>query len=400
MSVPSVRFRVRKEKGKSPIVQCHISIYGKISPRFSTQIRATNNLKWNQKKQQFEPLNDLAISNNNILLEIKAIVNDCFLILKNEHKPITAAILKKNFIKVWRKEKTSYTLHEVFDNYLKNVISQQNLEPKTLNKYDNAKKKLTLFLKTFNKVDIEIEEVSLQFGHKFFKFMTTSLGLSDGTAKRYLQYMNAALEYAFQEELIDKNPLNGIKVKAKANPINKTIIPEALQLKIYNLDSLTETEKHISKITTFMFYTVFDHCDYFEFDANKHVKEVEGEKVIEKIRFKQRKSANAQLCSIRINNILQEILDTYPTLPRYPAKTVLEVYRNLCSRVGFKDWQKIGLKQIRKSGATYYLNNDVPLKIVSEKILGHTTVIMTEKHYVKVTRDTALRHTKHLSNRK
>lgn len=400
MSIGYLRFRVRKEKGKSQIIQGYINLYGKESPRFTTQIRV-GDLKWNQKKQEFSPTNELAVANNSVLLEMKSTALNCFLYLKNSGKVVTAKSVKDEFLKVWRKEQKSYTLNQMFDLFFKNVILPQKLDPKTLNKYDNAKIKLGLFLKArYNCNDISIEEMSLQFGHLFFKYLKTDLKLSEPTAKRYIQYINASLKHGFQEELIEKNPLGELEIKAKSNPVKKIIIPEALQLKIYRLDSLTSTEIDIANITTLIFYTAFDHCDYLEFDYNKHIQIKNDVKVIEKIRYKRRKDSNAELCTVTVNNILEEIFSKYPDgLPRYPAKTVTEVYRNLCSRVGFKNYMDITLKQLRKSSGTYYIQNKVPLKVVSERILGHKTVAMTEKYYVTITEDTVVKETTHLRNR-
>jgi hypothetical protein len=79
MSIPSVRFRVRKEKHIIPTLQCYISIYGQVAPKFSTQIKMPKELRWHQKKQCFEASTEIAHSYNQILSDITTTVNNCFI---------------------------------------------------------------------------------------------------------------------------------------------------------------------------------------------------------------------------------------------------------------------------------------------------------------------------------
>lgn len=396
--IPSIRFRVRREKSKSPIIQCHISLYGQDSPRFSTQIKVDTGLSWHQKKQHFIQNNPVAYANNGILNEIKAKILDCFTLLSRKKEPMSAYLLKDEFVKIWKQKEKIYTIRYLFTNFLE-YTQQRNIEKKTLSKYLTCEKHLQDFLKKqYGRNDLDLSQIDAITGYRFFEYLIKKV--CESTANRYLQYLKACLEHSIKEGLINSNPLMNARPKVKHNPVNKTMVTEAQQLTILNLDNLTTIEQHVADITTFMFYTTYDHCDYWEFRKKIHIVDVDGVGVMRKKRFKQRKSENAKVCTVIVNDAMKGILDRIEdSFPLYPAKTILEIYRSLCSRIGVKNFERIGLKQIRKSGATYYLNNDVPLKVVSESILGHTTVTMTEKHYTKIEENTVLRHIKHLSAR-
>lgn len=397
MSIPSTRFRVRKEKYTTPTLQAYITIYGTEAPKFSTQIKVDSCLKWNQKKQLFESNNVLAQTNNQILQEIKATVNECFIYMTRTNRVVTARTLKEDFLRAWRKDYKAITVFGLFNDFLE-LQNERDIEEKTLQKYYYAKDHLERYIKQkYRCQDLEIHQIDALFGYQFFDYLCKSV--AEPTANRYLQLLRACLEHGIRNGKIKENPLMNTRPKVHHAKPNKTMISETEQLQLFRLDELTTTERHIADITTFMFYTTFDHCDYLEFRQEKHIVQSDSKRVIEKRRYKERKKQNPLICSIVVNNILDEILKRNPILPPYPEETVRRIYKNLCCRIGVKDSHRMGLKQIRKSGGTFYVNEDVPLKTVSEKILGHTSIAMTEKHYVKINNDTAIRHTKHLEER-
>ena len=390
MSTPSVRFRLRKETKSSSYLQCFISIYGQEAPKFSSNISITDSI-WNQKTQKFED----SANKNSILAEMIATVDECFIMMRRANKFITAISLKKEFLKVWKIDIKPITLLQIYSDYLNDVDENRNLEEKTIGKYYQTQIHLKNYLKTLRRNDLEFNELDPRFGFNFFKWLKTFV--SEPTAKRYLQYVKASLDFAFENGVIDNNPFLNVNPRVKHPRANKTMITENQLLEIHNLEEMTRTERQVADIAIFMFYTTLDYCDYAHFSFSEHIKEINGTEVVEKIRYKMRKTDTDEMVTIPINKILKEVFDKYKThFPIYPDATVRRVFKILCSRIGVVNFNKIGLKQIRKSGGTYYLNNDVPLKTVSAKILGHSSVAMTEKHYVKIEEKTVIRHTRHL----
>lgn len=400
MSIPTVRFRIRKEKYTTPTLQAYIGIYGEEAPKYSTQVKARPELRWNQKKQRFEASTELAHSYNQILTEIVTTVNNCFLHMTRTAKLVTAKSLKKDFIKVWEKENKVITVMDLMADFLK-FQDKRDIEPKTREKYTWGHEHLKEFIKKVHRCDdLEIHNITAQFGYQYFRYMTTKKidKLSEATANRYLQQLRKCLDFAIENGKITENPLNIARPKVTYAKPNKSIVTEKQILEIFKLDELTTTERHIADICTFLFYTTYDHCDYLEFDHEKHLHYCDNQLTIQKRRYKERKKPEPLVCVVSVNNILKKILDRNKPFPKYPSQTVLKVFKRLASRIGL-DATKIGLKQLRKSGGTFYINEDVPLKTVSEKILGHTTVAMTEHYYIKVFAETAIRHTSHLQER-
>lgn len=402
MQTPSTRFRPRNDKHVFPILQAYISIYGKEAPKYSTQIQILPKMKWNQKKQVFDGNTKEEQANNAILDNIRATVKNCFTLMQSEKSVINCINLKKRFIKIWEKEAIeTLTLVQVYERFLKIKDEDPNLEEKTIERYYTVKDHLIKFLKEKKLNGITIDELNIQHGTMFFNYIKdqintkTQRNISPLTAKRYLKYLQASVDDAFQNGLIPETSFLKASMKVKKPATNKTKISEQQQLLIYNLDDLTRTERHVADITTFLFYTGFDYCDIEHFDFEKHL----NNGVISKPRYKQRKQEDPKIVHIKVNNILDEILRKYEAFPLYPDQTIRTVYKKLCSRVGVKNFKKMTLKQIRKSGGTFYLNNGVPLHVVSEGILGHTSVQMTQRHYTELEQKSVLKYTEHLQNR-
>ena len=70
-----------------------------------------------------------------------------------------------------------------------------------------------------------------------------------------------------------------------------------------------------------------------------------------------------------------------------------EVLKEIAAVIGID--QNITTHLARKTAGTYLLNNDVPMGTVS-KILGHRSILTTEKIYAHLLDETVLRHTAHL----
>lgn len=406
MSVPVINFRVRKDNVTTPTLQGYISIYGEEASKFSLQIKIKPPLRWNQEQQRFTNKSAIAESNNSILDKIRAKLNQCFIYMSRIEAPINCRTLKVQFLKDWRPDRKRTTLLELYKEYYlvqQNRLKRQEILQKTLDKYEKCSEHLKSFIsKTYKLGDIDIFLVDSVFGKQFFDFLSKGNNkiCDEGTAKRYLSFVNNSLELAINNRRIKENPLKDVKPRVKRKSSKKIIIKEKEQLSIYNLADLTKTERHVADISTFLFYTCFDYCDYIDhFSKQKHIVVIDGKRAIQKPRYKERKKTNPLTCTIPINNILEEILAKYEILPQYPDKTIRQIYRNLATRVGIANAQEIGTKQLRKSGGSYYVNEGVPLKIVSETILGHTRVAMSEKHYIKIDPETIIKLTSHLLQR-
>lgn len=410
MSVPTLRFRIRKEKYTTPTLQGFITIYGETAPKFSTQIRIEHGQRWNQKKQRFDDNSKLSHSKNEIIADMISMVNTCFTLMSRpdltgniDQTIITARTLKEQFIRAWRKDFKIYTLLEIYnDFYNAQVIRLKTgeIEPKTLKKYFHCFEHIKDFLKATYKVqDISIFKVDAVLGYQFFDYLVGVVKMQKDTANRYLTYMRSALALAIKNRKIKDNPLNHTKPKITRKKPNKSMVTEAEQLKVYNMPHLTLTERHVADITTFLFYTTFDYCDLIEFEANKHIQLIGDIECIRKRRYKERKKDRPIVCTIPINNILKQLLKKYSKFPVYPDQTIRKIYKNLLSRLSIGNYTEITLKQIRKSGATYYANNGLPIETVSAGILGHEKIEITQKIYTKIQPNTVVNQTSHLLNR-
>lgn len=406
MSVPVINFRVRTENYKIPTLQGYITIYGEDAPKFSTQVKILQGLNWNQEKQRFTNKSDLAAANNAILDEIRVKLANTFVYMSRLELPINCRTLKAEFLKVWRPDRKKTTLVELYDDFYKVQVERRKtgeIEKKTLDKYDYCKDHLISFLKkNYKSADLDFYLVDAVFGYQFFDYLSKGKPksiCSQETAKRYISYINSCMELAIINRKIKENPLREVKPKVKGKKSKKIIIKESQQLKIFRLNDLTITERHIADITTFLFYTAFDHCDYLVFSQEEHIKVIDKQRVIQKIRYKERKKDNPLLCTILINDVLSDILKRYPTFPKYPDQTVRRIYKNLCSRIEIANSEEYTLKAIRKSGSSFYRNNGVSPKTVSESILGHTTMRMSETHYLVTEPETLIKESIHLLER-
>lgn len=193
----------------------------------------------------------------------------------------------------------------------------------------------------------------------------------------YHRFLNSFILDAQKEGLTQKNPYDSVKID-KGNDfegINKCLAPEEFQ-KVRTAKMPDERLDRVRDLFIFQCYLCQAYKDLRNFDTKK-IKEIDGKKVYTGKRGKTGVEFTVPLLS--------------------PAVAILEKYKGklpIISNVKYNSYVKevvtaAGIKKpvtthwARHTGATLLLNAGVPIEVVS-KILGHSSIKMTERIYAKM----------------
>lgn len=196
------------------------------------------------------------------------------------------------------------------------------------------------------------------------------------------------LDLAVDEELLPKNPLDKlVEKKIPPGPVQFLTNCEVAQLTDTRL--LTDGQRRVADAFLFVCKTGLSYGDLADFNAERDIQTVKARRVIVLHRNK-----SAVPCFIPLFQEAERILAKYGgKIPVIRNQKMNETLKDIAAVVGIDKSMKTHLA--RKTAGTFLLNNDVPTGTVS-KILGHHSILTTEKIYAHLLDETVLRHTAHL----
>lgn len=286
--------------------------------------------------------------------------------LLKDNKPVS-----KNFIKnyIHNGFKDYISLKQLTDEFIdierKNLNSKQ-ISPSSFNKYNNECKRLLHFfgedkdIKTLSYTDFEDYKTHLAKQY------------SIGTIKLYISASKYIFNYAIKNEYISTNPLLNIETEKIANTDIKYLNDE--ELKQLQTTDCGKRNKY-KDIFLFQVYTGLAYGDYNILTKDDIILGNKGYYI------KGKRSKTNIEYTIPLTDDAIRILDKYNwDLP----KTILQTYnvnlRKISDICGFPKSKQLHSHMARHTAATtYLLNNGIPKDIV-QKILGHSSVTMTERY--------------------
>ena len=202
--------RIRKD-GKVPLF-CRLTYFDK-RKQFATGL-FINPKNWNNSLQESEPpSNDNNYINSQLNL-IKNQINQVFLYLQINNSEFTVDDIYTKFKgNTPKKELGVLEVYELFNIRIQKLIGR-DLQKVTYKKYIESFVHLKSFIKAYFKAnDVKLKDLKLNFLNEYEYFLKTQKGLEQSTINKAIQRFRKVIQFALEQEYIDKNPFIGYKAK-------------------------------------------------------------------------------------------------------------------------------------------------------------------------------------------
>ncbi|GAB3910452.1 hypothetical protein GCM10028803_50330 [Larkinella knui] len=200
------------------------------------------------------------------------------------------------------------------------------------------------------------------------------------TATKYISFLKAALDYGIESELLEINPLEKLRF-SRSKPKTVYFLEDKHLKKLWNL-KLETTADLARDLSLLVCYTGMDYPDLEKFLDNPHSYLASTSTGKQKIIINRSKPPFGE-CQIPYLQPITIILNKYKwKVPRLDDHTVNRFWQVFESQIGFKDG-RVTVKILRKTAGSLFLNEGYTLEVV-QKILGHTSISTTERHYAKI----------------
>lgn len=293
---------------------------------------------------------------------------------RNENDP---ALKRKPRLNTPDSTLTLIATYEGFLVYLDNQPKSERIALKTRNSYQKTGQHLLSFLKKRNELEFLAEKVTPGFGMQFYDYLR-SQDMGADTANRYLNYLKAALSHALLYDRIRTNGLFQFQPPkgGKAKRIVFIGKPALFELEAMPLTGIRDT---VRKWVLFMCHTGLDYNDAVKIVANDSTYRSSDKWVYQ--RLKMRHAPDWGECHIPILDTAERLI-TELKGSKAPLLKVINVHSKELGqklRLPFE----LSSKVCRKTAGVVFLNEGYSMQSI-QKILGHQSLAMTERHYVSI----------------
>mgnify|MGYP006190340613 FL=1 len=368
--------RIRKD-GKAPLF-CRLTYLEK-RKQFSTGL-FINPKNWNNSLQECEPPNNDNNYINSQLNLIKNQINQVFLYLQINNSEFTVDDIYTKFKgNTPKKELGVLEVYELFNIRIYKLIGR-DLKKVKYKKYIESFVHLKSFIKAYFKAnDIKLKDLKLNFLNEYEYFLKTQKGLEQSTINKAIQRFRKVIQFALEQEYIDKNPFIGYKAKRLQKEVIYLSDDELKSLENYDF-SQTRLQQ-VKDLFVFCCYTGLAFKEMSNLKPEHIVKGFDGNKWIKMNREKTSKPLMIPLLPKALDMINkyqnEEIL-----LPVISNQRFNSYLKEIADIVGLK--KNLTHHIARKTFAsTVLLFNDVPMEVVSE-LLGHSKISTTQDYYAKI----------------
>lgn len=373
-----------QREGNNPYLYCRIRLNGLVATDFSIGIVCSD--EWDQARQRFRGKSRKAAQFNAQIETISNDVRDLLADLKRMNPAITASQLRNAYVK--QEKQTLLYLYQEHDRDFASRREQPGYGNSTFLSHTNLHRNIVKYLSEKGRKDIRLVEINLTFGRDFVRHMREKWEFGQNHIVRNINHLQKILDGAVLDELLPKNPLSKIlEKKTPPGPVQYLTSAEVQLLTESPL--LTAGQQRVADAFLFVCKTGLAYCDLARFVSYRDVTIVNSRRVIILHRNK-----STTPCFIPLFGESERILGKYQgKLPVISNQKTNEVLKEIALAVGITKHMTTHLA--RKTAGTYLLNNAVPMGTVS-KILGHRSILTTEKIYAHLLDETVLRHTEHL----
>jgi len=276
------------------------------------------------------------------------------------------------------------TLLSLYDQKLEQMkkLLQKDYTQSTYDKFCYVRQNMVDFIRlTYKQSDIRLDKIDLQFLHRFETFLKVDQQMKQVSANKVIQRFRSVIKMAVDYGWLPLNPFIGYKPRK--------VETEILYLTNSELELLTQFHFNqprlnlVRDIFIFSTYTGLHYHEAFNLTKENLIQESDGSIWVVYMRLKTQKWSRVPLL-LQAQNILasfEQVPKPY-LLPRISNQKVNSYLKEIADIVGIK--KNLTHKAARKTFAsTVLLSNGVPMEIVS-KLLGHSSIRITETHYAEL----------------
>jgi len=276
--------RIRKD-GKVPLF-CRLTYLDK-RKQFAIGL-FINPKNWNNSLQECEPPSNENNYINSQLNLIKNQINQVFLYLQINNSEFTVDDIYSKFKgNTPKKELGVLEVYELFNIRIYKLIGM-DLKKVTYRKYIESYVHLKSFIKSYFKVnDIKLKDLKLNFLNEYEYFLKTQKGLEQSTINKAIQRFRKVIQFALEQEYIDKNPFIGYKAKRLQKEVIYLTDDELKSLENYDF-SQTRLQQ-VKDLFVFCCYTGLAFKEMSNLKSENIVKGFDGNKWIRMNREKTSK---------------------------------------------------------------------------------------------------------------
>lgn len=381
----SIRFRVRP---KTTLLQIRFSVNGQEDGGFSRlpdgSTLSVDGLSWNQKRQQVDGRSIEATRLNGRIASVKSILIAVF----NRQAAIgimpTCETIKTEYMTGKPIEQVTpsvqgWTLIKSYKAYIVHVRSLGVRAGSTLDKWDYGLTYLTKFLEATASCDKLAESVTIPWAKKYHAWLMKTGPMAADSATRYVQKLSNSLDHLVGEGDLKSNPLYEMSLPRDKTKEVYFLEPEHLE-KFWALN----LPAHKGGVSCWwmgvIFLTGLDYADAVRYVQDRYKYErvtPYGKKIV----IRRNKPPKAE-CHIPVLPELEALLLHHPAgEPPQDWEINRDMYA-VETLIGFE--QRLTCKIGRKTAGAIFLWKGFRLESVS-RILGHSSVSVTERYYVKIT---------------
>lgn len=368
--------RIRKD-GKVPLF-CRLTYLDK-RKQFATGL-FINPKNWNNSHQECEPPSNENNYINSQLNLIKNQINQVFLYLQINNSEFTVDDIYSKFKgNTPKKELGVLEVYELFNIRIYKLIGM-DLKKVTYSKYIESFVHLKSFIKAYFKVnDTKLKDLKLNFLNEYEYFLKTQKGLEQSTINKAIQRFRKVIQFALEQEFIEKNPFIGYKAKRLQKEVIYLTDDELKSIENYDF-SQTRLQQ-VKDLFVFCCYTGLAFKEMSNLKPEHIVKGFDGNKWIKMNREKTSKPLMIPLLPKALY-IISKYQSEEKLLPTISNQRFNSYLKEIADIVGLK--KNLTHHIARKTFAsTVLLFNDVPMEIVSE-LLGHSKISTTQDYYAKI----------------
>lgn len=373
-----------QREGNNPYLYCRIRLNGLVATDFSIGMVCTDN--WDQTLQRFRGKSRMVGLLNAQIETLSNDIRELLADLKRTNPTVTASQLRNAYVK--QEKQTLLYLYQEHDRDFASRRGQPGYGESTFKMHSNLHKNMVKYLKDNGRKDIRLIEINLAFGRDYVRHMREQWRFGQNHIVRNINHLQKLLDGAVLDELLPKNPLAKIlEKKTPPGPVEYLTCAEVSLLTESPL--LTPGQQRVADAFLFVCKTGLAYCDLAMFRSDRDITIVNSRRVTIVHRNK-----STTPCFIPLFAEAERLLRKYDgQIPVISNQKMNEVLKEIALAVGITKHMTTHLA--RKTAGTYLLNNDVPMGTVS-KILGHRSILTTEKIYAHLLDETVLRHTEHL----
>jgi integrase/recombinase XerD len=323
---------------------------------------------------------------NTQLTKMRDELTDIHADLERRGKPVTAQAIYRLYVGT----ASPVNLDQLFGRFLAEQAALVGVEISkgTLEAYRVRQGNLQLFLAANGLTDLHPEEFTHNMGDMLIQWLMSERKHTRNVAAKNLQLVSQVLSWGVRRELLDKNPMALYRYKMQEP--NEIVYLSAADMD--NLASVPLPSKALSRVRDAFLLQCWTGLAYADLEALDVTKQAEtlpdGRRMLRGRRQKSTKTKGYEYVVLLLpeaEHILAKYGDDIPVPSNAFFNRSLKQIGEFAGIAAHKMHSHIG----RKTAGVVMLNAGIRMEVVS-KILGHSSVKMTEKSYAKILDNTVL----------